>query len=249
MLKPSKCIKSLKHQDDKCSSKFTVLCWNSAKLTLNAPYKKLLKTLIEDERIDFLLLQEVKKSLAEELDISDYSYVLSPNIQTRKHIFGVLSAFKISCEDELSLLTKKRELAYATHKVTLITKHNMSKNTQMMIVNLHAINFVKNSDFYNELNSIKAVIRLHKGPIIVAGDFNTWNVKRVNYLKEFTHDLSLIEVGFSDDKHVKKVFSNSLDYIFYRELKLTDSKVIDTKKISDHNPIIASFELITTPTI
>ena len=151
-------------------------------------------------------------------------------------------AFKISCEEELSLLSKKRELAYATHKVTLITRHKISHNKQLMIVNLHAINFVKNSDFYHELNSIKATIKSHKGAMIVAGDFNTWNVQRVSYLKEFTYDLSLKEVGFSDDANIKKVFSNSLDYIFYRELELTYSKVIDTKKISDHNPIIATFE-------
>ncbi|MCW8894497.1 MAG: endonuclease/exonuclease/phosphatase family protein [Sulfurimonas sp.] len=244
MLKPSKSIKSLKHQDYNPGSKFTILCWNSAKLTLKNPYKELLKSLIVDENIDILLLQEVKKSLKTELDISDYSYILSPNIQTKRHVFGVLSAFKISCEDDFSLLTKKRELSYATHKVTLITKHNLSKDKQMLVVNLHAINFVKNSDFFNELNSIKTIIKLHKGPVIFAGDFNTWNVKRVNFLKEFTHDLSLKKVDFSEDKHVKKVFSNSLDYIFYRELKLTYSKVIDTKKISDHNPIIANFELL-----
>jgi len=193
-----------------------VLCWNSAKLTLKKPYKELLKSLITDEGIDILLLQEVKKNLATELDISYYSYILSPNIQTRRHVFGFLSAFKSSCEDVLTLLTKKRELAYATHKVTLITKHKISQLNRLMIANLHAINFVKNSDFYNELNNIIAIVKFHKGPIIVAGDFNTWNVKRVNYLKEFTHDLSLKEVVFSDNKHVKKVFTNSLDYIFYK---------------------------------
>lgn len=244
MLKPSKCIEYLKHQDNNFSSKFTLLCWNSAKLTLKNPYKELLKSLIENESIDILLLQEVKKNLAVELDISDYSYILSPNIQTPRHAFGVLTAFKQSCEDVLSLLTNKRELTYATHKVTLITKHKISQDKQLMIANLHAINFVKNSDFYNELNSIKSVMELHKGPMIFAGDFNTWNVKRVNFLKEFTRELSLKEVVFDDSRSIKKVFSNSLDYVFYRGLELIDSKVIDTKKISDHNPIIASFEIL-----
>ena len=244
MLKPSNCIKSLKHQDDKCENKFTILCWNTAKLTMKSSYKESIKSLIVENCVNILLLQEVKKSLATELDISDYSYILSPNIETRRHVYGVLSAFKISCEDDFSLLTKKREIAYATHKVTLITKHKIAHNEQLMIVNIHAINFVKNSDFFNELNSIKTIIKLHNGPIVVAGDFNTWNVKRVNFLKEFTHDLSLHEVGFSDNTNIKKVFSNSLDYIFYRGLKLTKSKVVDTKKISDHNPIIASFEVI-----
>lgn len=243
MLKPSNSIKSLKHQDKNCKNRFTLLCWNTAKLTLKSSYKESIRSLIEDNDVDILLLQEVKKRLATEFDISDYSYILSPNIETRRHVYGVLSAFKTSCQDEISLLTKKREISYATHKVTLITKHKTYSGEELMIVNIHAINFVKNSDFYNELHNIKTIIKFHKGPIIVAGDFNTWNVKRVNYLKEFTNDLSLKEVDFGDNTAIKKVFSYSLDYIFYRGIELTDSKVIDTKNISDHNPIIATFEL------
>ncbi len=77
--------------------------------------------------------------------------------------------------------------------------------------------------------------------MIVAGDFNTWNLKRVQYLNEFSDDLGLKKVEFSDEKDIKKIFSNSLDYIFYRDLDLIYSKVIDSKKISDHNPIIAKF--------
>lgn len=243
MFKPSKSVKSLKHQDENCSDTINILCWNAAKLTLNKLYKEYLKSIIEEENIDMLLLQEVKKQLAEELMVYDFSYVLSPNIQTRKHVFGVLSAFKISCEDELSLLTRKRELSYATHKVSLITKHKISHNKVLLIVNLHAINFVKNSDFHDELEQIKLSIKSHKGAMIVAGDFNTWNIKRVNFLREFSSELSLKEVNFSDNSKIKKVFTNSLDYIFYRDLELINSKVIDSKKISDHNPIIAKFRL------
>jgi len=243
MFKPSICIKSLKHQDENCSDIINVLCWNVAKLTLKKSYKEYLKSIIEEEHIDILLLQEVKKQLADELKVFDFSYILSPNIQTKKHIFGVLSAFKISCEDELSLLTKKRELSYTTHKVSLITRHKISHNEVLLIVNLHAINFVKNSDFYDELEQIKLSIWSHKGAMIVAGDFNTWNIKRVNFLKEFSRGLSLKEVVFSDNSKIKNVFTNSLDYILYRDLELINSKVIDSKKISDHNPIIAKFKL------
>jgi len=244
MLKPSTCIKSLRHQDLNCHSEFTLLCWNAAKLTLKKSYKELLKSIIENEKVDILLLQEVKKSITTELDIYDYSYILSPNIQTRRHVFGVLSAFKISCDDTISLLTKKQELSYATHKVTLITEHKIFNNKKLSIVNIHAINFVKNSDFYDELNNIKTIIKTHKGAMIVAGDFNTWNIKRVRFLKEFTDELSLKEVKFSDNTNIKKIFTNSLDYIFYRDLELIDSKVINSKNISDHNPILATFNMI-----
>ncbi|QOY53382.1 endonuclease/exonuclease/phosphatase family protein [Candidatus Sulfurimonas baltica] len=242
MLKPTKTIKSLKHQDKNLGNSFTVLCWNVAKLTLKSEYLDYINSIVQYNKVDVLLLQEVKKQITKDLEMSEFSYVLSPNIQTKKHVFGVLSAFKISCENDVSLLTQKRELTYATHKVTLITKHKISHDKEILIVNLHAINFVNNSDFYNELESIKLMIKSHTGAMIVAGDFNTWNVKRVQYLREFTHSLSLKEVTFSDKVNLKKVFTNCLDYIFYRDLELTYSKVIDSKKISDHNPIVATFE-------
>lgn len=242
MLKPTKIIKSLKHQDKNFGDSFTVLCWNVAKLTLKSEYLDYLNSIVKNHKVDILLLQEVKKQITKELEISDFSYVLSPNIETKKHVFGVLSAFKISCENEVSLLTKKRELTYATHKVTLITKHKISNDKEILIVNLHAVNFVKSSDFYNELESIKSMIKSHTGAMIVAGDFNTWSVKRVQYLREFTQSLSLKEVTFSDKVNLKKVFTNCLDYIFYRDLELSYSKVIDSKNLSDHNPIIAKFE-------
>lgn len=244
MYKPNRLIKSLKHQDIECNQSLNVLCWNTAKLTLKSSYHDTLNSIVSENAIDLFLLQEVKKELARELDIYDYSYVLSPNIETNKHVFGVMNAFKISCEEEMSLLTKKRELAYITRKVTLITGHKISDGRKLLIVNIHAINFVSNAAFHSELESIMSNIKSHKGPMIVAGDFNTWNVKRVEMLKEFIEELSLKEVSFGKESKVKKVFSNCLDYIFYRELKLVDSKVIDTKKISDHNPIIASFDLV-----
>ncbi len=243
MFKPNETIKSLKHQDINCKESFTILSWNVAKLTLKNTYKQYLNTLIKEEDIDFLLLQEVKKELNKELDIYDFSYVLSPNIETKKHLFGVLSAFKVSCIDTHSLLTKKQELMFTTRKVTLITRHKISNDKELLIVNLHAINFVKNNDFIEELDKIRSVIKFHKDPMIIAGDFNTWNVSRVNTLKKFIHDLSLKKVEFTDDSNIKQVFSNSLDYIFYRDLKLKSSKAIDSKRISDHNPIIATFEL------
>jgi endonuclease/exonuclease/phosphatase (EEP) superfamily protein YafD len=242
MFKPNSFVKSLKHQETELNGEFSILCWNVAKLSLKSSYKDFLNSLIKNYDLDILLLQEVKKSLSHELELHDYSYVLSPNIETKKHIFGVLSAFKSSCLSELSLLTKKRELRCATHKISLITHHKISDEETLLIVNLHAINFVHNTDFKNELSNIHSTIKSHGGAMIVAGDFNTWNLKRVQYLNEFSDDLELKKVEFESEKDIKKIFSNSLDYIFYRGLELTFSAVIDSKKISDHNPIIAKFK-------
>jgi len=243
MFKPKGIIKFLKHQDIQMSEEFSILCWNVAKLTLKSSYKQFVDTLIKEHKLDILLLQEVKKHLSHELELQDYSYVLSPNIETKKHLFGVLSAFKSSCHNEHTLLSKKQELRYATHKTSLITHHKISDERTLLIVNLHAINFVKSSDFKHELDELHVSIKNHQGAMIVAGDFNTWNAKRISYLREFTHSLELKQVDFSNTKDIKRVFSNTLDYIFYRGVELLSSSVVNSKKISDHNPIIAKFKL------
>lgn len=244
MFRPNTLVKSLKHQENHLGREFSILCWNVAKLTLKSHYKDFLNTLIESYKLDILLLQEVKKSISHELELHDYSYILSPNIETKNHIFGVLSAFKSSCMGELSLLTKKRELRCATHKTSLITHHKISSDATLLMVNLHAINFVHNSDFKNELREIYEAIKMHSGAMIVAGDFNTWNLRRVQYLGEFSDDLGLRKVVFESEKDIKKVFFNSLDYIFYRGLEVTFATVVDSKKISDHNPMIVRFSTL-----
>jgi endonuclease/exonuclease/phosphatase (EEP) superfamily protein YafD len=241
MLKPLKKIKSLKHQTLTCKDGFNVLCWNVAKLSQEKDFNIYLNSIIEAEKIDFLLLQEVKEGIEKDISLADYSYVLSPNMETRNHIFGVMNAFQVACESDKALLTTAQELKYATHKSSLITLHLMTDQQKLLVVNLHAINFVTARSFKDELHYIKNQISSFNGPLIVAGDFNTWSLKRVTLLKDFAAELALEEVPFTNDKHLKKVFKKRLDYVFYRALHVEHSKIIRSKNFSDHNPIIVNF--------
>jgi endonuclease/exonuclease/phosphatase (EEP) superfamily protein YafD len=83
-----------------------------------------------------------------------------------------------------------------------------------------------------------------RGPLIVAGDFNTWSDKRLIHLDSFAKNMGLKIATLQDDKYIKKLFFKPLDHIYYRELELLEAVVIDTKKISDHNPIYASFTIL-----
>lgn len=241
MLKPINTINCLKHQDIKSKESLNILCWNVAKLTKTEKFRKFFKKLIEDESLDYFILQEVKNDISSNNALlEDYSFVLSPNIQTKRHIYGVMNAFNIFCEDNQVFLTTKKELKFATHKSILITNHLLN-DKRVKVVNIHALNFVSYNDFEYELVNLKEELKNYEGSLIVAGDFNTWNKKRLSLLNRFCEELLLNEVSFENSKDVKKVFKNSLDYIFYRGLELKYSKVIDTKSISDHNPIIASF--------
>ena len=243
MLKPISTIHFLKHQNIKQKSNLNILCWNVAKLTKNKSFNQFFNQLIKDEKIDYIILQEVKSEIIYNSDFfKDFSFILSANIQTKKHIYGVMNGFKIFCQSKQNLLTSKKELKLATHKSVLITKHTLN-NKEILVVNVHALNFVFFSDFKYELVKLKEILKNYNGALIVAGDFNTWNRKRVSFLKEFCTELFLEEVSYNQSDNIKKVFKNSIDYIFFRGLNLRYSKVIDTNKISDHNPIVASFTI------
>lgn len=243
MLKPVTTINFLKHQNIKEKDNLNILCWNVAKLTKDRSFNQFFNQLIKDEKIDYLILQEVKSEIIDNSDFfRDFSFILSANIQTKKHIYGVMNGFKIFCQSQQNLLTSKKELKLATHKSVLITKHTLN-NKEILIVNVHALNFVFFNDFKYELGKLKEILKNYKGSLIVAGDFNTWNRKRVSFLKAFCKELFLEEVSYSQSNNIKKVFKNSIDHIFFRGLSLQYSKVIDTDKISDHNPIVASFTI------
>ncbi len=243
MYKPNKSFKILKHQEDKTKLKqINILCWNVAKLSKKEDFLEYLKKIIKEENINFLALQEFKKSFAQKTDFFDFSYILAPNIETKKNVFGVLSAFKIPCQDFIALLSNQQELKFSTHKSALICIFKLNQNTKLMFVNIHAINFVPNKIFIQELNNIKKYIKNHKGPLIIAGDFNTWNKQRIQALENFKEELVLTKVTYSDNSSIKKIFSNHLDYIFFKKIKFCYSRALKSEFYSDHNPIIAHFE-------
>lgn len=84
----------------------------------------------------------------------------------------------------------------------------------------------------------------HKGKMIVAGDFNTWNKKRMSKLHELRENLGLEMVPFKQGDHVKSFMGKHLDFIFYRGVELIEHSVDKEKGLSDHNPLFAQFRKI-----
>jgi len=242
VLKPKKNIKILKHQSSTCKDSFNLLCWNIAKLSLKEEFKEYLRELVKNERIGFMLLQEVKADIMKDARLQDFSYILSVNMQTKKYLYGVLSAFKTACIKDERVLTSNKELSFLTHKSSLFTLHPIKNNQELLIVNIHAINFVTSKRFKEELDYIRSQIISFKGALIVAGDFNAWSKKRIRILRDFTQVLCLKEVNLESTTNIKKIFKNRLDFVFYRGLEVKSAKAIKCDSYSDHNPIIVQFK-------
>ena len=192
---------------------------------------------------DILLFQEVKHPKKADFFFENYSYSLAANIETRQNSFGVMTAAECSFDTVFPSLSTKKELGFTSRKSFLISQHRLCNGSMLTLVNIHAINFVPNNSFEHEIQRLETEMSKLSGALIIAGDFNTWNKQRQKRLQTFTQKLDLSKLNVEDSHHVKKIFTQSIDHIYYRGLKALHATAIDTQHISDHNPIHALFEL------
>ena len=110
----------------------------------------------------------------------------------------------------------------------------------MLVVNLHAVNFeLGMATFREQLNDLTALIHRHQGPVILAGDFNTWSDKREFWLNKLVGELGLQEAIPVPDLR-RTASYRPLDHLYYRNLDLVEVSSPATDA-SDHNPIMARF--------
>ncbi|PNH95759.1 endonuclease/exonuclease/phosphatase family protein [Vibrio diazotrophicus] len=129
-------------------------------------------------------------------------------------------------------------------KSGIYARYPLSNGQVLAVVNLHAVNFTYGTDEYQlQLQALANELSQHTGPIIVAGDFNSWSEERMTVMKQVLTSLGLNEVGFSPDNRVRFISGLPLDHVFYRGLKLENAKAPESDA-SDHNPLLLSFSLL-----
>jgi endonuclease/exonuclease/phosphatase (EEP) superfamily protein YafD len=112
----------------------------------------------------------------------------------------------------------------------------------LLVANVHGINFVTNGTFYDHITQIIATLKGHRGPLIFAGDFNTWNSARLEFLQEQSRQLGLEQVQFRTDPR-----RLPLDHIFYRGLKADQADILSNINSSDHLPLQIEFNSESVP--
>ncbi len=231
-------LHTLDRQNDTLGSRFSLLCWNVHKEMGTPAFDRTFCALRRRYDPDLWLLQEAPFTPYAPHCLETYDYALAFNL--KRH--GVLSAARCRFETAEAVRTRRRELRIATRKSFLITRHRLQNGAMLTAVNLHAINFVSAAVFADEILRLYERLRTVEGPLIVAGDFNTWSTKRLRSLDEFAAHLSLKQAAVHDAHHIKRMLFKPLDHLFYRGLTLLDARAVDTQQVSDHNPLIASFE-------
>jgi endonuclease/exonuclease/phosphatase (EEP) superfamily protein YafD len=137
-----------------------------------------------------------------------------------------------------------------TQKAVLFTKYPISSTSlELLVVNIHGINIKIDLDgFKEQLRYIAEVVMRHDGPVILAGDFNTWSEARLDHLSKLVKEMELVKIDFgSKADYVETMFGNPLDHIFISKEKLEVIKgsqdVIVDIKSSDHSPLFVELRI------
>jgi endonuclease/exonuclease/phosphatase (EEP) superfamily protein YafD len=163
------------------------------------------------------------------------SFHLNPQEAT-----GVVIGARAESFDLKFVRTKSRELFILTPKIALLSQFKIEgQEEKLMVVNTHSLNFTTTSLFIKSVEEKVQQIESHKGPLIFAGDFNTWNTRRWILLVQILSELKLYPVDFANDTRFFK-----LDHVFVRGIDIHQNQVLHGFKGSDHTPleVTLSFE-------
>ncbi len=128
-----------------------------------------------------------------------------------------------------------------TQKMLLQTVYPLSNGYELLVLNMHAINFVSNKKYVSHLDQLAGALDHHNGPVILAGDFNTWSLKRYGCFSDVALSFGLIEAKMQRRRKWAHM-NQHLDHVLYRGLTLRGIESLDHVKLSDHSPITATFE-------
>jgi endonuclease/exonuclease/phosphatase (EEP) superfamily protein YafD len=118
----------------------------------------------------------------------------------------------------------------------------IGRDALLAVANLHAINFAPGSlGYHAQLEALGDALAAHSGPLVVAGDFNTWNEARDGEVRALAARLSLTSVAFPVDAR-RRFFGRIVDWVFVRGVEVHDATAWEVTS-SDHNPVLVTFRI------
>ena len=223
------------------SNGFSILSWNTQKGARAGFHTDLIDY---SRNIDILLLQEaaLSKELKSWLGVSFHKWLLAVAFENQGTKVGIMAASKASTLSHCAF--QQPEPLIVIPKMMLVATYPLSgSDRRLLVVNVHMVNFTLSTEaLRRQLAEVTDIIEEHDGPVIFAGDFNTWNRDRQSLVNETMSGLKLQPVRFSPDN--RSLFLNrAVDGIYFRGLEVTGSYSHEVES-SDHNPLEVHFKVI-----
>ncbi|MEN8141703.1 MAG: endonuclease/exonuclease/phosphatase family protein [Thermodesulfobacteriota bacterium] len=219
---------------------FQIVTWNI--------YKGLKKNWQADlqryaDQSDILILQEgyLSPAMHQFLEENLYYWHMANAFRFRNTICGVITASKVSPLAQCAM--RQQEPLLRLPKTTMVTSYALAGHGEsLLVINLHMVNFTLGQRaFRSQLAAVGSLMVDHEGPVILAGDLNTWNSKRLAIIHQFSQRHDLQEVEFARDQRSTR-FGQILDHVWYRGLVPSGAHIEDVSS-SDHNPCLVTFRV------
>jgi endonuclease/exonuclease/phosphatase (EEP) superfamily protein YafD len=229
------------------NSKIQALIWNIKKAELKNWKKEFINF---GKGKDLFLVQE-----AYETDVfistlnafEGFEWNLGASFLYRKYgdaATGTMVASQVEPTEVLVKHSPDFEPIAGTPKSATFVKYPISgKAEELLVISVHGINFETNGAFKRHMCQIKRVIEKHVGPVLLAGDFNTWNDSRTSHLSSVASDLGLIEAPYKNGEARMSFAGHFLDHIFTRGLVVNSAEVMADSVGSDHKPFLLDFSI------
>lgn len=191
---------------------------------------------------DLLILQEayLDESLASVLSNHPYHWLMTTAFYYQDNATGVLTASR-NPSTRYCALYAKEPLIRTPKSILLSTYPLVGTDQSLLVANVHGINFSLGLEVYrDQFKALGKVLRNHSGPLILAGDFNSWREERQAIMNKMRNELSLQQVEY-EGHHRITVFGNPIDHIYYRGLELVHASSPEVSS-SDHNPLLVTFK-------
>jgi endonuclease/exonuclease/phosphatase (EEP) superfamily protein YafD len=227
-------------------AEFTLLNWNSYKGAKEGWVETFSK--LSGDR-DLVTLQEgyITDELSYSLTQNAFTWDMAAAFSQNNISAGVLTASKVAPEALCSFWDEEPILGIP--KTAIITRYKFKDTPQtLLLINIHMINFTMGTEsFTKQLSKVQSIITEHDGPVILAGDFNTWSERRQEILVDLTTSLTLQPISYSED-HRTRFMGEVVDHVYTRGLDVLAARAISVNA-SDHNPILATFTVKNAPLI
>jgi endonuclease/exonuclease/phosphatase (EEP) superfamily protein YafD len=171
------------------------------------------------------------------------SFYTQPN---REAPTGVCTISSVRANKTQFLLSRYFEPVTRTPKMAMCTYYPFGRadcppEDSLLVLNSHGINFRLRRPFLDQMLQFEDQLRHHHGPIILVGDFNTWEQGRVRILDAVARTIGLTHVRFP--KGIKTVRGHELDRVYVRGGDVDKPQVLINSAASDHNMLSFQFRI------
>ena len=166
---------------------------------------------------------------------------------------GVMTLALGAIDAARAIRSSARELRLFTPKAALISSLPLDDGRELRVVNVHGLNFDPSGrQLAGQLEDLRGRLQDAATPLVVAGDFNTWNDRRMDVVLDLARALDLREVapdfpggtkGRLPLRRARETLGLDprlhLDRLFVRGLTPVHAAWLESYGGSDHVPLLA----------